>query len=527
MKARSVRNAARRTVLAVGISLIATGAVQAEKSNAVFESRGVSDIEWMTKQAHGGAVLTISGPRGFIWEQTFSSSDSLRFEYASIAGGFLPDGNYSYELVVSPALSRAQKADLAMMRGVSDELGAAAVQEFVPVQFELQSGSFQVVDGTMTDATLVELQAAAKSDDLDSGVTVPRDQQILDDLIVQGSACVGLDCNNGESFGFDTIKVKENNVRIKFEDTSTTASFPSNDWQLTANDSSNGGQNKFSIDDVSGGRTPFTVEAGSPSHALYVDSGGRIGLGTSNPVVGIHHVDGNTPTLRLEQDGSSGFTPQIWDVAGNEAGFFVRDATNGSNLSFRIRPGAPTSAIDVAADGDIGLSTASPASALHISRPDSNFGIRLTNQGSGESWVLQHNQTGDATAPNGLSLTRAGTGSREMSLDQDGNVTFRGNVTACSDTTLCSPTDTFPDYVFKPGYDLMPLSELATYIADNGHLPNVPNVEEVAANGLNMTELQMKILEKVEELTLYTLEQEQTIKALRERIATLEAPAQD
>ncbi len=68
------------------------------------------------------------------------------------------------------------------------------------------------------------------------------DQVILDDLIVDGSACIGLDCVNGENFGFDTIRLKENNLRIKFDDTSTTASFPSTDWQLTANDSSNGGQ---------------------------------------------------------------------------------------------------------------------------------------------------------------------------------------------------------------------------------------------------------------------------------------------
>ncbi len=146
---------------------------------------------------------------------------------------------------------------------------------------------------------------------------------------------------NGENFGFDTIKVKENNLRIKFEDTSNSASFPTNDWQLTANDSSNGGAEKFSIDDISGGRTPFTIEASAPSHSLYVDDAGRIGLGTSTPVVEVHVVDGDTPTLRLEQDGSSGFTQQTWDVAGNETNFFIRDVTNGSKLPFRIRPNAP------------------------------------------------------------------------------------------------------------------------------------------------------------------------------------------
>src|SRR5207253_3202256 len=81
---------------------------------------------------------------------------------------------------------------------------------------------------------------------------------IPDDLIVQGSACVGLDCVDGEAFGFDTIKLKENNLRIKFEDTSV-APFPSNDWQLTANDSASGGANKFSIEDITGAKVPFTV----------------------------------------------------------------------------------------------------------------------------------------------------------------------------------------------------------------------------------------------------------------------------
>ena len=84
------------------------------------------------------------------------------------------------------------------------------------------------------------------------------------DLIVIGRLCVGLDCTSGESFGFDTIRLKENNLCIKAQDTSSSASFPSNDWQITFNDSANGGANKFSIDDIDGGRTPFTIEAGAP-----------------------------------------------------------------------------------------------------------------------------------------------------------------------------------------------------------------------------------------------------------------------
>ena len=71
--------------------------------------------------------------------------------------------------------------------------------------------------------------------------------------------------------------------------------------------------------------------------------------------------------MRLEQDGSSGFTPQTWDLAGNEANFFIRDASNGSTLPFRVFPGAPSNALIVeASTGDVGMGTTSPLGALHV-----------------------------------------------------------------------------------------------------------------------------------------------------------------
>ena len=163
-------------------------------------------------------------------------------------------------------------------------------------------------------------------------------QVFTQDVVVQGSICVGFDCVNGESFGSDTLRLKENNLRIHFQDTSNSASFPTNDWRITINDSTNGGANYFAISDTTSGRDPFKIEAGAGANSLYVDDGGRVGLGTANPVVELHVVDGDSPTLRLEQDGFSGFSAQTWDVAGNETNFFVRDATNGSTLPFRIEP---------------------------------------------------------------------------------------------------------------------------------------------------------------------------------------------
>lgn len=109
----------------------------------------------------------------------------------------------------------------------------------------------------------------------------PADQTIADDLIVQFSQCLGNDCVNGENFSFDTLRLKENNLRIHFYDTSNSGSFPSNDWRITINDSTNGGQNYFSIDDVTAGNSPLRIMAG-----------GNVGIGTTVPTERLH-VNGN------------------------------------------------------------------------------------------------------------------------------------------------------------------------------------------------------------------------------------------
>lgn len=248
--------------------------------------------------------------------------------------------------------------------------------------------------------------------------SVQADQVILDDLIVNGSACIGQDCVNGESFGFDTIRLKENNLRIRAVDSSSSSSFPTNDWQITFNDSANGGANKFSIDDIDSGRTPFTIEASAPSHSLYVDDGGRVGFGTSTPVVDLHVKSGNTPTLRLEQDGSSGFAAQTWDVAGNETNFFIRDATNGSKLPFRIVSNAPNASIFVAADGDVGLQTTTPDGLFDVAHSsDANNHAFFVGT---DSYVGVNIDNGHV--PAGLFDVQTTGGVSQFTVASDGNV---------------------------------------------------------------------------------------------------------
>ncbi|WP_371229641.1 hypothetical protein [Roseovarius sp. 2305UL8-3] len=272
------------------------------------------------------------------------------------------------------------------------------------------------------------------------------DQVFADDVIIQGSLCVGVDCVNGESFGFDTIRMKENNLRIKAQDTSASASFPTVDWQLTFNESDNGGANKFSVDDVDNARTPFTILAGARNDSIYVNASGRVGFGTDTPVVDLHSVNGNTPTLRLEQDGSSGFTPQTFDVAANETNFFVRDVTNGSTLPFKIKPGAPNNSLFIeGTTGHIGLGTQSPSAMLHLQNngagSDGLPRIRLDNtDGSADFWDMDVSDNDD------FRISLNGSGQQEFKISAAGVVTIaglanctNGIVTNASGVLSCAP----------------------------------------------------------------------------------------
>jgi hypothetical protein len=104
----------------------------------------------------------------------------------------------------------------------------------------------------------------------------------------------------------------------------------------------------------------------------------------------VHAATSNTPAIRLEQNNSGGFTAQTWDIAGNEANFFVRDVTGGSRLPFRIRPGAPTSSIDINASGNVGIGTASPKSKLDIKQSEETFigGLQLRRSTTNDTWAL-------------------------------------------------------------------------------------------------------------------------------------------
>jgi len=127
-----------------------------------------------------------------------------------------------------------------------------------------------------------------------------------------------------------------------------------------------------------------------------------------------------------------------------------------------------------------------------------------------QKWTI--NSNGD------LRFTAGGDGA-EMRIDAGGTLTVQTAIKVGT-TTL-----NVPDYVFESNYELMPLDELKSFVEENKHLPQIPSASDVADEGLDMTQMQMRLLEKVEELTLYTLQQQETIEKLQVKIDRLEKEA--
>jgi hypothetical protein len=342
-------------------------------SNPVAEVMvGSSEIHFMPRVNYARLDVTLSRADGSVVQKTFSSGSTPYLDLSTIFGESSSDGYYTYELRVIPSMEvKVRKGDALW----NPNKGALLQKPLT------QTGHFLVKGGAIVTPGSARETPARTLDVLH-----------YDDVIITGSLCVGFDCADGESFGFDTIILKEHNLRIYFNDTSYTASYPTNNWRITINDSTNGGASYFSIDDVDDGTSIFKIEAGAPSNSLYVEDYGRVGLGTSTPVVELHIKDSDTPTLRLEQDSSGGWTAQTFDVAGNESNFFIRDATNGSKLPFRIQPSTPSSTLCLKSDGFVGIGTWSPAYKVEIETTNENAGLYL-DRTDGETFKLNVTDT--------------------------------------------------------------------------------------------------------------------------------------
>ena len=194
-----------------------------------------SSVRWDVTASNAGLTVTISAPDGQVFRKE-SRDGSAEIKLVDRKGERLPDGQYTYELRVIPIISSAVKETLSKARakGNDEEVGRDLRKSgALPVPV-VESGSFSILNGSVV---LPGSMDEATSKRVATVTTQPRgfrattfrpsggvamngfkrhhavlnpffDFVIADDLIVQGSACVGLVCVVGEFFGFDTIRVK-------------------------------------------------------------------------------------------------------------------------------------------------------------------------------------------------------------------------------------------------------------------------------------------------------------------------------
>ena len=135
--------------------------------------------------------------------------------------------------------------------------------------------------------------------------------------------------------------------------------------------------------------------------------------------------------------------------------------------------------------------------------------------GNHNVYINRYTSNGDVIMTAGSGQVGIGIDDPKHKLDVAGTV--HANSIIADGTIRASEiivSTTGADFVFADDYQLRPLSEVKTFIQENKHLPEIKSAQEMQENGVGINELQTQLLQKIEELTLYILQQEERIKAL-------------
>jgi hypothetical protein len=312
----------------------------------------------------------------------------------------------------------------------------------------------------------------------------------------------------------------------------------------------------------------FTIRTsgGGWSDKFILTNAGNVGIGSpTSPAVKfeVYGQDANfysgtgTNTVNFGRLSGEHFTLQTTDLNGYldyvqdddanaEHILYIRNlaAGNSSNNDIRFQAGAE-GRLTIKPNGNVGIGTHTPNHSLSVYREtDSNIAI-VSNEASSDAslWfrinsagkdgaIIYHNDGRFTFNVDGASVVEA---NELMTIHPNGNVGI-GTGSEAPDHKLdvngvihtkevkVDLDVPGPDYVFEPDYDLATLQEIETYIKENKHLPEVPSAKEMEENGMNLKEMNLILLKKVEELTLHLIElkkenenQQQEINALKNK----------
>ncbi|WP_316815844.1 hypothetical protein [Pedobacter nyackensis] len=303
------------------------------------------------------------------------------------------------------------------------------------------------------------------------------------------------------------------------------------------------GTNQFSVATTGITTTvPVVTSAGSaaaPSHSFSGDTGTGM---WNNPgilgftVSGTHRVGISSTLLsstlpinskgptKIERTNTTQYV-QL-DHENGEGNLLAKNTTSAVFSSFRIKQGNNVTNRDALVIGNDGTVTASTfignltgtASSVPwagvASKPTTLVGYGITDAALDANVV--HKTGNETIAGVKLFSTSVGIGTTNVHTYK---LAVGGGIIA--ESVKVKPQVSWPDYVFEKDYPILPLNELEKFVLKNKHLPNVPNAAEVKKDGIDVGEMNAKLLQKIEELTLYIIDQQKGMMDQQKEIRDL------
>jgi hypothetical protein len=274
-------------------------------------------------------------------------------------------------------------------------------------------------------------------------------------------------------------------------------------------------------------------------------SNGSVGIGTSTPSIWFNshvvEIQNNRPVLKLNSKGTTGtlvFTNAL--VSSNHYGEFHLNhsysSSDPSKSRFRFGSYPGGDILTLQADGNVGIGTSTPAEKLQVNEGNIRvFGyntsryIRFTEanlQGAFINYdgtknilnigVHDINSTDLTNDYNSISIVRGNGNVGIGTIDTKGfKLGVNGKIAA--EEVKVAIYNNWSDFVFLDDYKLPTLQEVEKHINEKGHLKDIPSAEEVEKNGIYLGEMNAKLLQKIEELTLYTIQQQKEIESFKKQ----------
>ncbi|HFK5581451.1 hypothetical protein HZP84_17385 [Elizabethkingia anophelis] len=272
---------------------------------------------------------------------------------------------------------------------------------------------------------------------------------------------------------------------------------------------------------------------------------GFVGIGTTNPISNLE-IASPTATLTLSTNQASGTAenplyPKIdflgyanWPKARITAAEQTYN-THGSKLSFLVNDGTGATSLKemmtINQDSNVGIGTTNPQAKLDVSgviqssRANSEGGaINLYNPTktgtNANTWSIYNMTGGYGNSLQFWSYSLDGSNSgAKLKISDNGDIAMYGKLEAREIKVTSTPT---ADFVFEDSYQLPNLESVEKHIKEKKHLPEIASAAEMQKEGVNIGDFQIKLLQKIEELTLYSIEQNKLIKEQQERLKKLE-----